>query len=294
MNLLEQSLWWIVPAFLIAGFMVFAMMEFTALLMERPSRRRKHPLSGTELRERLLALNDPLRPYRLVEGGRADLEVAWDVVDASWYELFAKVKLSSRYHARMLLDAERHQVRWYESLRTSTWFIGFEGWKLRFNGSIEWRGGYIDILWRGFAYGILSGFPPRIGKVYAFELDTISMKDEVADVISNAGWDFRPAPHALKVNRRRIDLVRALRPAWLGRISERWLWGTLYAGSFILFYVYVLVAIVDAEAGDYTWTNLWPAVVVGLGWWVTWAGIAWLLTRGARLRRRQKAKEGTT
>ena len=286
MNLLERSIWWIVPAFLIAGFMVFAMMEFTGLLMIRRPRSSEPPLAAARLRERLLALNAPDRPFRLVVGNRSDLEVEWDVVDASWLELFAKVKLSSTYRARMLFDEERHELNWFETLRTSSWFIGFEGWKARFSGSIRWHWGTVDAIWRGLAYGILPGFPPRIGRVYAFELNTVALRDEISAVVARAGWTFRPAPHALRVSRAWRDRVRALLPARARHVRERWLWGSLYVSSFLLFYLYVLVAIPDAAAGDYTWRNLWPAAVVGAGWWATWAAIAWLLAGRSGLRKR--------
>lgn len=288
MSLVEQSMWWILPAFLIAGFMVFAMMEFTALLIARPRRGRKRPVPAAELRKCLLALNDPELPYRVVESERADLEVEWDVVDASWYELFAKVKLTSRYRGRMLMDEQRHQLRWYESVRTANWFIGFEGRKLRLNGSIQWHWGYIDVIWRGLAYGILPGFPPRIGKVYSFTLNTVALKTEIRRVVSRAGWGFLPAPHPLKVHRPWLDLTRALQPAWLEKVDDRWLWGSLYVGSFVLFYVYVFIAVADTEAGHYTLAGWWPALVVGGFWWVTWAALAWLLAGMPKLWKRRK------
>lgn len=283
MNLLEQSLWWIVPAFLIAGFMVFAMMEFTAALLVKPSRRSSRT-GAAELKRRLLALNGEERPYRVVEGKTSDLELAWDVVDASWYELFAKVKLTTRYRARMLLDEERREVRWYESLRSSNFFLGFEGWKARFNFSFYYRSGYLNVLWSGLAYGILPGFPPRIGKVYEFHLDTVRVKEEITPVIRRAGWTFRPVVFPLKMSRRWMDLSRALTPGWWRRIPERRRWGTLYVGSFLLFYAYVFFAIADPRT-DWTWDASWPALVVAVGWWGAWGLLTWMLMGFPRIPR---------
>lgn len=275
MNLLEQSLWWIVPAFLIAGFMVFAMMEFTAaLLVKRPRRRSGVP--AAVLRERLLALNSDEKPYRVVAGETSDLELEWDVVDATWYELFARVKLTTVYRARMLLDEARREVRWYETLRSSNVFLGFEGWKAKFNFSFYYRSGYLNVLWSGLAYGILPGFPPRIGKVYEFHLDTVAVKEEITDVIRRAGWTFRPVVFPLKMNRRWVDRFRALSPAWWNEISERRRWGTLYVGTFLLFYVYFFIALADPMV-DWTWHNVGVALAVGAGWWAIWGLLTWIL-----------------
>lgn len=276
MNLLEESLWWIVPAFLIAGFMVFAMMEFTAALLVKPSSRRRSGVSAAALWQRLLALNTEEKPYRLAAGETSDLEVAWDVVDATWYELFARVKLTTVYRARMLLDEARREVRWHETLRSSNFFLGFEGWKAKFNFSFYYRSGYLNVLWSGLAYGILPGFPPRIGKVYEFHLDTVAAKEEITDVIRHAGWTFRPVVFPLKMSRRWVERFRTLTPDWWGWVSERRRWGTLYVGSFLLFYVYVFIALTDPRV-DWTRETVWAALTVGAGWWAVWGLLTWML-----------------
>lgn len=286
MNLLEHSLWWLLPAAAIAVFMVFAMMEYTAALLVRPSRRSRRAVEPGELRQRLLALNERPAPYRVVEGKDSDLELRWDVVDASWHERFAKVKLTTRYRARMLLDELRNEVRWFESIRSSSLFLGFEGWRVRFNFSFYYRSGYLDVLWSGRAYGILPGFPPQIGRVHEFSVDTRAVKKEVTTVIRRAGWSFRPVVFPPKMSRRWLGITRTLSPAWLTRIPERRLWGTLYAGSFLLFYLYVFVFIADA-ATDWTWENGWPALLVGLGWWGIWGFLAWMLAGFPRFWRRR-------
>lgn len=285
MNLVEQSLWWILPAALIAGFMVYAMMEFTLLLILKPGRGDARA-DTAELEKRLMALNTSDKPYRLIRGSKSDLELDWKVVDASWYELFAKIKLTMQYGARMLFDEETGAVRWYESLRTSSIFLGFEGWKPKFNLAFYWRGGYLNVIWHGLAYGIPPGFPPRIGKVHEFHLDTIDVKNDIRPVIQSAGWDFRPVTLSFKTNRRWLHLTRVLRPAWLHRIPERRLWGTLYVGSFVLFYLYVFVVVTNRDM-DWTWEAAWPAAIVALGWWAIWGLLVWMLTGFPGLGRRK-------
>ena len=75
MTLIGQSLWWIVPYAMLMALMVEAMIEFTiSLLVKQPHARRK-PADRADLRQRLLALNEEGRPYRLVDGRDSDLEL---------------------------------------------------------------------------------------------------------------------------------------------------------------------------------------------------------------------------
>src|SRR6185369_4644734 len=118
------SLWW-----------VFTLVPFVLSLSFR-----QHPAQGAprplaELRDALLALRPQEAPWRLTALADTALRLDWDVVDATWYELFKKVKLSIVYRMRIYLQDDTHEVRTYESLRTGEWFLGFEGWTARFNWS---------------------------------------------------------------------------------------------------------------------------------------------------------------
>ncbi len=257
MPLIEQSAWWVVPAFLLSLFMIHAMLECTATLLWKRPRTWRNPLDGAGLRERLLALNESNRPYRLVAAKDCDLELHWDVVEASWYELFAKVKLTTKYRARMLFDESRHELRWNEYLRTSNFFLGFDGWRPCFSWSIRVQSGYINVIWRGRAYGILSGFPPRIGRVYDFSLDTVQAKKEISGVANRSGWTFRPVIWWFQATRRGHRVLQALVPAPLKQWSPRRFWGIAYPVSYV-----VAVGYLSAITGAWDWRNL--TVVLGI------------------------------
>ena len=49
-------------------------------------------LSGNEVRQRLLELNRETAPYQIIDGSaeNVDLIAEWKIVDAQWYEIFAK------------------------------------------------------------------------------------------------------------------------------------------------------------------------------------------------------------
>ena len=80
-SVLDQSLWWLVPYAVLILLMVYAMMEFTVTLLQRPPANRK-PVAGDELRRRLLALHKPDHPHPLVVGQDCDLEMRWQHGDS--------------------------------------------------------------------------------------------------------------------------------------------------------------------------------------------------------------------
>src|ERR671910_2397635 len=77
----------------------------------------KRPTAGTtvcspeELRNRLLGLNRETAPWRVVDGAAAgvDLVAEWKIVDAQWYEIFAKAGLKRAFTIFLRLDSERRE-----------------------------------------------------------------------------------------------------------------------------------------------------------------------------------------
>ena len=79
----------------------------------------KRPQPGTtvaaasQVRVALLSLNRPSAPYQIVDGAseRVDLIAGWKIVDAQWYEIFAKAGLSKVFKISLKLDETNHAVR---------------------------------------------------------------------------------------------------------------------------------------------------------------------------------------
>jgi hypothetical protein len=103
--LLEQSLLWLAPFACLMLLMVFAMVQFTSVLMVKRPGRGIEPVSATELRDRLLALNKKKLPYKVLDSLDCDLELQGDSPDQ-------KVN----YHAWLMLDDARKEVRGSESM----------------------------------------------------------------------------------------------------------------------------------------------------------------------------------
>jgi hypothetical protein len=52
------------------------------------------PVGKQELMMKLLALNDPSKPYCIMRGDESDLVAEWKIVDATWYGIFNKSRLT--------------------------------------------------------------------------------------------------------------------------------------------------------------------------------------------------------
>ena len=279
----------VVPfAFLLALGMVTAMLEWSAAFLVRRPTAGAVPVEPDDLRNRLLALNGSGLQYRIVTGHKSDLELEWNVVDTSWHNLFSKIKLSTIYRARMQLAPARHELRWCEWLRTSDVFIGFRGWRPVLSFAWQLQVGYLDVVWRGRAYGVQAGFPPRVERIYDFSVNTVQTKREISKVVMDAGWAFRPVIFWFQAGRSGLSAAldqwsASVLPSW----SETRLRAVVAAASYILFLGY-LVWMVGGFAGGGLWTphNLAVLGIITAVWWGLWSLLTWVMVRVARSKRK--------
>ena len=156
---------WVISYALVLLLMVFAMMEFTISLLEKPPRQRQPPVDKDELRRRLLALNELELPYRLVEGKKSDLELRWDVIDDSWRQRFARVRLDVTYRARFCWTkrttscaATRSCIR-----AVSSWVLTVGS---RASFSYWMQAGFVNAVWAGRALWYLARLPACVSEKY--------------------------------------------------------------------------------------------------------------------------------
>lgn len=145
------------------------------------------PLPSAEVIQRLMALNRKSAPWRVIDGASegVDLIAEWKIVDAKWYELFAKAGLTKVFRIFLKVDeANRHiraQDREYE---------------------VEWRAGVptLSIAARGFkgqkwsteyeaSYGITEDF--SIGVQYKYFFKTAEIKKPIQEVVVASGWTYK-------------------------------------------------------------------------------------------------------
>jgi len=150
-------------------------------------------VSKEEEFNRLLALNDPAKPYHVAKGEETDLVAEWKLVDASWYAAFSKNRLSEAYRALLLLDESRHSVRYFEEFGSVSWTAGVSGSV----PSVHFRKTFVHgkILFRkqwAIAYSIKDAIAPEAGRVYKFKFDIDEIRKPIQTTVIGSGWEWVP------------------------------------------------------------------------------------------------------
>jgi len=144
-------------------------------------------LSAGEVRQRLLSLNRETAPYQIIEGAseNVDLIAEWKIVDARWYEIFAKASLTKVFRVYMKFDEAKHEVRAKDEEYTVEWRAGVPSLSLsasKFSGqktSIEF----------GTAYAFTEELKP--GQVYNYRFNTNEIKKPIQEAITACGWNYK-------------------------------------------------------------------------------------------------------
>ena len=140
------------------------------------------------LRDALLALNRDTAPFQIRDGGPegADLVAEWKIVDARWYEIFAKASLTKVFKVLLKLDETRGEVRALDQEWTVEWRAGVP---ILARSAEAFRGQKVEVSF-GTAYAFkedLSGF----GKVYEYRFKTSEIKDPLVEIAQQHGWGWR-------------------------------------------------------------------------------------------------------
>jgi hypothetical protein len=146
------------------------------------------PKSAAEVRAALLAANRPTAPYAVRAGGPegVDLVAEWKIVDASWYEIFAKAHLEKSFKVLMKLDAARHEVRAVDQEWTVQWRAGIPTLAL---SAEAFRGTKTSVQF-GTAYAFTEELRP--GQVYRYRFSTGELKTPLQEAVLASGWTWRP------------------------------------------------------------------------------------------------------
>jgi hypothetical protein len=119
-------------------------------------------LSPDLVKNKLLAVNRPTAPYRVIDGAAdgVDLVAEWKVVDAQWYGIFEKAGYKKTFRILLKLDPQRHEVRAQDR--------EFE---------IEWSAGVPKL---SFA-----------GVVYNYRFNTKELKTPLQEAVTSSGWTYK-------------------------------------------------------------------------------------------------------
>src|SRR5690606_41060705 len=136
------------------------------------------------LREALLGLNRDSAPWQVRDGAPegVDLVAEWKIVDARWYEIFAKASLTKVFKVLMKLDEQKGEVRAVDQEWTVEWRAGVPTLSL---SAQAFRGQKVEISF-GTAVGFREDVSP--GVVYDYRFTTGEIKTPLQDVVLKNGW----------------------------------------------------------------------------------------------------------
>src|ERR1700712_342744 len=125
-------------------------------------------LPAADVRAALLALNRDTAPWQVRDGAPegCDLVAEWKIVDARWYEIFAKASLSKVFKVLMKFDAEKGEVRSVDHEFTVEWRAGVPS----ISASIAATRGQTTEISFGAAYGFTEDL--GVGKIYQYRFNT--------------------------------------------------------------------------------------------------------------------------
>lgn len=150
------------------------------------------PIPQRELHQKLLELNSEELPFSLTSGpggDEGDVVAEWKIVDASWYEIFAKANLEKSHTIRLGLSQKDNEVRVLDESREVEWRAGVP----TLSGSIEvFRGRTLVDKEYETVFAWKGPNPLDYGQVYEYSFDVSEMKEPIAEVITSNGWTFRP------------------------------------------------------------------------------------------------------
>jgi hypothetical protein len=144
-------------------------------------------LSAEEVRQRLFALNRESAPYQIIDGRseHVDLIAEWKIVDAKWYEIFAKANLTNVFRIYMKFDEARHEVRAKDEEYTVEWRAGVPS----LSGSASKFQGQKTSIEFGTAYPFTEELKP--GQVYKYRFSTNEIKKPVQEAVAACGWSYK-------------------------------------------------------------------------------------------------------
>jgi hypothetical protein len=145
------------------------------------------PKSPAEVKAALLAVNRPTAPFMVRDGAaeKVDLVAEWRIVDATWYELFAKAGLQKVFKILMRIDPQKQEVRAVDQEWSVEWRAGVPSLSL---AAEAFRGQKTEISF-GTAYAFTE--TGQYGQVYNYRFATGEIKTPLQEAVTGVGWTWR-------------------------------------------------------------------------------------------------------
>jgi hypothetical protein len=134
-----------------------------------------------------MAVNRRSSPFKVRSGKaeKVDLVAEWRIVDAKWYEIFAKAGIKRVFKVLMKFDPAKGEVRALDQEWEVEWRAGTPELFLKasaFRGR-KWEKSFETV----YAFREDGAF----GKVYDYRFDTSEIKAPLIEAAHAAGWGWR-------------------------------------------------------------------------------------------------------
>jgi len=159
------------------------------------------PALSVDLRQKLLDLGASSQLFKVRPGEDCDLYLEHTIVDAKYYGIASKEKVTKLYTAKMWLVEPERIVRYREIIKEQEASAGvLLAPKLSFEKS-AFKGKVLFKKEKGVAFGFKKpADPTSFGRVYDYDFDVMKIRDPVKDLVEANGWkfeeimlDYRPA-----------------------------------------------------------------------------------------------------
>lgn len=135
----------------------------------------------------LMALNRETAPFQIIDGRAegVDLIAEWKIVDAQWYEIFAKAGLEKVFRIYLKLDPEKNEVRAKDHEYSVSWKAGIPSLSLEMS-SFKGQSTSVEF---GTAFAFTEEFKP--GQVYKYRFSTNEIKKPIKEAVAACGWKYK-------------------------------------------------------------------------------------------------------
>jgi hypothetical protein len=140
-----------------------------------------------KLRKQLLAINRDTAPFVIRDGApeAVDLVAEWKIVDARWYEIFAKAGITKVFKVLMKFDEANGELRAVDQEWSVEWRAGIPALTMSgeaFRGQ-KWEASFESVV--AFREDL------SYGKVYEYTFKTSEIKKPLQTATLDAGWTWR-------------------------------------------------------------------------------------------------------
>jgi len=150
------------------------------------------PVSESELRSRLLAINQMDVPFQVVERKDGKIDVTWRLADAKWAGLITLNKVKVVQMIRLRLSEQEKACRAVDIARSVR--VTADGLKTGFSSSFFFARGIIFGQWEfEKQYGLIfkdGGL--TFDKVYEYKFNFNELKSPIVNTIVQSGWKYKP------------------------------------------------------------------------------------------------------